>query len=71
MSTSNLNGIPDLNFFHPSGCIQYLVSFSYEAGVGKTSLVDLITKGSSITRPSQTIGCSVNVKVVLKFLVHL
>lgn len=39
-------------------------------GVGKTSLVHLITKASSITRPAQTIGCSVNVKVTSNFLVH-
>ncbi|KAJ6398041.1 hypothetical protein OIU77_018951 [Salix suchowensis] len=31
-------------------------------GVGKTSLVHLIIKGSSITRPPQTIGCTVGVK---------
>lgn len=32
-------------------------------GVGKTSIVHLIVKGSSIARPSQTIGCTVDVKV--------
>lgn len=32
-------------------------------GVGKTSLVNLIVKGSSIARPPQTIGCTVDVKV--------
>ena len=32
-------------------------------GVGKTSLVHLIVNGSSITRPPQTIGCTVGVKV--------
>ncbi|XP_010261072.1 PREDICTED: uncharacterized GTP-binding protein At5g64813-like isoform X2 [Nelumbo nucifera] len=31
-------------------------------GVGKTSLVHLIVKGSSIARPPQTIGCTVSVK---------
>jgi Rab-like protein 3 len=31
-------------------------------GVGKTSLVHLINKGSSIVRPPQTIGCTVGVK---------
>ncbi|CAH2073341.1 unnamed protein product [Thlaspi arvense] len=31
--------------------------------VGKSSLVHLILKGCSIVRPSQTIGCSVGVKV--------
>jgi hypothetical protein len=33
------------------------------AGVGKTSLVHLIVKGSPVARPSQTIGCTVDVKV--------
>lgn len=33
-----------------------------DSGVGKTSLVHLIIKGSSITRPTQTIGCTVGVK---------
>ena len=32
-------------------------------GVGKTSLVHLIVKGSSSARPPQTIGCTVGVKV--------
>ncbi|XP_038707903.1 small GTPase LIP1-like isoform X2 [Tripterygium wilfordii] len=31
-------------------------------GVGKTSLVHLIVKGSSVARPCQTIGCTVEVK---------
>ncbi|KAL6518520.1 sphingosine N-acyltransferase subunit lip1 [Orobanche gracilis] len=30
--------------------------------VGKTSIVHLITKGSSIAHPSQTVGCTVDVK---------
>lgn len=33
-----------------------------DSGVGKTSLVHLIIKGSSITRPPQTVGCTVSVK---------
>ncbi|KAG5029743.1 hypothetical protein AAZX31_05G172200 [Glycine max] len=33
-----------------------------DSGVGKTSLVNLIVKGSPIARPPQTIGCSVDVK---------
>ncbi|KAE8722340.1 putative WRKY DNA-binding protein 51 [Hibiscus syriacus] len=33
-----------------------------DSGVGKTSLVHLIVKGSSIARPPQTIGCTVSVK---------
>lgn len=32
-------------------------------GVGKTSLVHLIIKGSAITSPPQTVGCAVSVKV--------
>lgn len=36
-------------------------------GVGKSSLVQLIVKGSSIARPPQTIGCAVGVKVRLNF----
>jgi hypothetical protein len=39
-------------------------------GVGKTSLVHLIIKSSSIARPPQTIGCTVGVKVrfIMNFL---
>ncbi|XP_074577250.1 small GTPase LIP1-like isoform X2 [Curcuma longa] len=33
-----------------------------DAGVGKTSVVHLILKGASISRPSQTVGCTVGVK---------
>lgn len=33
-----------------------------DSGVGKTSLVNLIMKGSFIASPSQTVGCSVSVK---------
>ncbi|CAA0839189.1 Uncharacterized GTP-binding protein [Striga hermonthica] len=33
-----------------------------DSGVGKTSLVHLIMKGSSIARPPQTVGCAVDVK---------
>ncbi|KAH6833700.1 Ras-related small GTP-binding family protein [Perilla frutescens var. hirtella] len=44
----------------PVGQIRVLVVG--DSGVGKTSLVNLIMKGSSIARPSQTVGCSVNVK---------
>ncbi|KAL1831346.1 hypothetical protein ACET3Z_000997 [Daucus carota] len=44
----------------PSGQVRVLVVG--DAGVGKTSLVHLITKGSSCARPPQTIGCNVGVK---------
>ena len=40
-------------------------------GVGKTSLVHLIIKGSSITHPTQTIGCTVGVKVRFNILLIL
>ncbi|KAL2907258.1 Small GTPase LIP1 [Bienertia sinuspersici] len=43
-------------------CGQVRVLVVGDSGVGKTSLVHLMTKGSSTTRPSRTIGCSVNVK---------
>lgn len=43
-------------------CGQVRVLVVGDSGVGKTSLVHLIIKGSSVTRPPQTIGCSVNVK---------
>lgn len=43
-------------------CGQVRVLVVGDSGVGKTSLVHLITKGSSISRPSPTIGCSVDVK---------
>lgn len=38
--------------------------FNLVLGVGKTSLVHLILKGASISRPSQTVGCTVGVKVI-------
>nr|ACS66798.2 unknown [Dimocarpus longan] len=44
----------------PSGQIRVLVVG--DSGVGKTSLVHLIVKGSSTARPPQTIGCTVGVK---------
>ncbi|KAL6576010.1 sphingosine N-acyltransferase subunit lip1 [Orobanche hederae] len=44
----------------PVGQVRVLVVG--DSGVGKTSIVHLITKGSSIARPSQTVGCTVDVK---------
>ena len=46
-----------LNLAADTSCLHTL------AGVGKSSLVHLLIKGSPITRPSQTIGCTVGVKV--------
>ncbi|XP_010925355.1 small GTPase LIP1 isoform X2 [Elaeis guineensis] len=43
-------------------CGQVRVLVVGDAGVGKTSLVHLIVKSSSIARPPQTIGCTVSVK---------
>ncbi|KAI4345169.1 hypothetical protein L6164_012319 [Bauhinia variegata] len=43
-------------------CGQVRVLIAGDSGVGKTSLVNLIVKGSSITRPPKTIGCTVGVK---------
>ncbi|KAL2498712.1 putative GTP-binding protein [Abeliophyllum distichum] len=43
-------------------CGQVRVLVVGDSGVGKTSLVHLILKGSSIARPVQTIGCTVDVK---------
>ncbi|CAD5335855.1 unnamed protein product [Arabidopsis thaliana] len=43
-------------------CGQVRVLVVGDSGVGKTSLVHLINKGSSIVRPPQTIGCTVGVK---------
>ncbi|KAF6146349.1 hypothetical protein GIB67_020443 [Kingdonia uniflora] len=45
-----------------SPCGQVRVLVVGDSGVGKTSLVHLIVKGSSIAHPSQTIGCTVSVK---------
>ncbi|KAK6922911.1 hypothetical protein RJ641_011215 [Dillenia turbinata] len=45
-------------------CGQVRVLLVGDSGVGKTSLVHLIVKGSSIARPPQTIGCTVDVKYV-------
>ncbi|KAJ8480329.1 hypothetical protein OPV22_024056 [Ensete ventricosum] len=50
----------DQNGGPPRGQVRVLVVG--DAGVGKTSLVHLILKGSSIARPSQTVGCTVGVK---------
>ncbi|KAH7851691.1 hypothetical protein Vadar_015403 [Vaccinium darrowii] len=50
----------EVNGGHPSGQVRVLVVG--DSGVGKTSLVHLILKGSSISSPSQTIGCTVGVK---------
>ncbi|KAJ8774362.1 hypothetical protein K2173_011611 [Erythroxylum novogranatense] len=50
----------DTNGGPPCGQVRVLVVG--DSGVGKTSLVHLIVNGSSITRPSQTIGCTVSVK---------
>ncbi|KAG6571382.1 Small GTPase LIP1, partial [Cucurbita argyrosperma subsp. argyrosperma] len=43
-------------------CGQVRVFVVGDSGVGKTSLVHLIVNGSSISCPSQTIGCAVGVK---------
>ncbi|BAT73328.1 small GTPase LIP1 isoform X1 [Vigna umbellata] len=43
-------------------CGQVRVLVVGDSGVGKTSLVNLIIKGSPIARPPQTIGCAVDVK---------
>ncbi|XVE83249.1 hypothetical protein DITRI_Ditri16bG0072500 [Diplodiscus trichospermus] len=43
-------------------CGQVRVLVVGDSGVGKTSLVHLIVKGSSCAHPSQTIGCTVGVK---------
>ncbi|XP_058179459.1 small GTPase LIP1-like [Rhododendron vialii] len=45
-----------------TACGQVRVLVVGDSGVGKTSLVHLILKGSSIYSPSQTIGCTVSVK---------
>ncbi|CAL9102211.1 unnamed protein product [Musa textilis] len=50
----------DQNGGPPRGQVRVLVVG--DAGVGKTSLVHLILKGSSIARPPQTVGCTVGVK---------
>ncbi|EYU31099.1 hypothetical protein ABFS82_08G234300 [Erythranthe guttata] len=50
----------DPNGGPPVGQVRVLVVG--DSGVGKTSLVHLIMKGSSIARPPQTVGCTVSVK---------
>ncbi|XVF58653.1 hypothetical protein PTKIN_Ptkin07bG0083500 [Pterospermum kingtungense] len=50
----------ELNGGPPCGQVRVLVVG--DSGVGKASLVHLIVKGSSSTRPAQTIGCTVGVK---------
>ncbi|KAJ4828091.1 sphingosine N-acyltransferase subunit lip1 [Turnera subulata] len=56
-SKDNLIGGP------PCGQVRVLVVG--DSGVGKSSLVHLIEKGSSISRPPQTIGCTVGVKHII------
>ncbi|KAL6596040.1 hypothetical protein ACP70R_047404 [Stipagrostis hirtigluma subsp. patula] len=46
----------------PFGQIRVLIVG--DSGVGKSSLVHLILKGSAIGRPSQTVGCTVGIKHV-------
>ncbi|KAL6905465.1 hypothetical protein ACP4OV_003066 [Aristida adscensionis] len=43
-------------------CGQVRVLLVGDSGVGKSSLVHLLLKGSAIARPAQTIGCAVGVK---------
>lgn len=43
-------------------CGQVRVLLVGDSGVGKSSLVHLILKGSAVARPAQTIGCAVGVK---------
>ncbi|CAL0306624.1 unnamed protein product [Lupinus luteus] len=43
-------------------CGQVRVLVVGDSGVGKTSLVHLLVKGSPVARPPQTIGCTVSVK---------
>ncbi|KAK1403772.1 putative small GTPase superfamily, sigma-54 interaction domain, ATP-binding site 1 [Heracleum sosnowskyi] len=52
--------IKEQNGGPPCGQVRVLVVG--DSGVGKTSLVHLILKGSSCARPTQTIGCTVGVK---------
>ncbi|XP_078439429.1 small GTPase LIP1-like [Wolffia australiana] len=51
---------PDQTGGSPCGHVRVLVVG--DAGVGKTSLIHLIVKGSATTRPPQTVGCAVGVK---------
>nr|GEY14954.1 uncharacterized GTP-binding protein At5g64813 isoform X1 [Tanacetum cinerariifolium] len=50
----------DVNGGPPCGQVRVLVVG--DSGVGKTSLVNLIVKGTVTKHPSQTIGCTVDVK---------
>ncbi|CAI0554891.1 unnamed protein product [Linum tenue] len=50
----------ELNGGPPCGLVRVLVVG--DSGVGKTSLVNLMVKGSSSGRPPQTVGCNVDVK---------
>ncbi|RLN16688.1 putative GTP-binding protein [Panicum miliaceum] len=50
----------DQNGVGPFGQVRVLVVG--DSGVGKSSLVHLILKGSAIARPAQTVGCTVGIK---------
>lgn len=52
--------IKDQNGGPPCGQVRVLIVG--DSGVGKTSIVHLIENGSTIARPSQTIGCTIGVK---------
>ncbi|KAL6535032.1 hypothetical protein OROMI_026406 [Orobanche minor] len=60
--------INELNGVLPCGQVRVLVVG--DSGVGKTSLVHLITKGSSYSSPPPTIGCIVEVKTAGVVFVH-
>lgn len=47
----------------------YKCTYCASLGVGKTSLVNLIVKGTTTKHPSQTIGCTVDVKVCYKLFI--
>uniref|UniRef100_A0A0D9VRS5 GTP-binding protein n=1 Tax=Leersia perrieri TaxID=77586 RepID=A0A0D9VRS5_9ORYZ len=57
--SSSTSGL-EQNGVGPFGQVRVLVVG--DSGVGKSSLVHLILKGSAIARPAQTVGCTVGVK---------
>ena len=48
---------------YSASVVCFVLNFSPFLGVGKSSLVHLILKGSAIARPAQTVGCTVGIKV--------
>ena len=48
---------------YSASVVCFVLNFSLFSGVGKSSLVHLILKGSGVALPAQKVGCTVGIKV--------